>query len=357
MPFLMSAGNFDSGGFTDFAWLLVRVIAILLALLLAQILGLRALLARRKRHQSKFRAEWAPLLATVVDSYPPRLPRLARRDVVNFLLIWNFYQESLRDVARQRLNRVARRLNIDRAAIRLIRRRGIRDRLIALTAIGHLGEASAWATVAGIAEHDEAVLSLSAARALLRMDARRGAEFVVALMSKRTDWPAASLATMLAEAGPDAISAPLVRAAAAAHGAEAPRVIRLLELVHVDAASPVIHDILENSTDAEAVTACLRVVQDPALLALVRLRTTDERWEIRLHAVQALGRMGSRADEWHLIRALQDPHWWVRYRAARALAKLPAMDAGRLHRLSGTVEDRYGRDMLRQVIAEQELAC
>jgi HEAT repeat protein len=176
-------------------------------------------------------------------------------------------------------------------------------------------------------------------------------------MAQRTDWPAASLATMLAEAGPDAISEPLVRAARIAEGPQAPRFVRLLELVHVDAASPVIRAILETSDDAEAVTACLRVVQDPALLELVRDRTTDERWQIRLQAVRALGRMGSRSDEWYLVRALEDANWWVRYRAARALAELPAMDAQRLHRLSNTVEDRYGRDMLRQVIAEQEIAC
>lgn len=357
MSSLILPADLTAGGFTDLAWGMVRVIAVLLALLLAQILGLRVLLAHRKRHQARFRAVWAPLLATVIDTYPPRLPRLPRRDVISFLLIWNVFQESLRDRSKERLNRVARRLHVNRVAARLVRRRGVRDRLIAVTAIGHLGEASVWPDLERIAEFDETVLSLSAARAMLRIDARRGADRVISLLARRADWPAANLATMLAEAGPDAISDALVHAARLADGPQAPRVIRLLELVHVDAASPVIRGILETSDDAEAVTACLRVVQDPALLDLVRRRTTDERWQIRLQAVRALGRMGSRSDEWYLIRALEDANWWVRYRAARALAQLPAMDAQRLHRLSHTVDDRYGRDMLRQVIAEQEIAC
>ena len=36
---------------------------------------------------------------------------------------------------------------------------------------------------------------------------------------------------------------------------------------------------------------------------------------------------------------------------------LPFMDMDRLRRLTDDVEDRYGRDILRQVIAEKELAC
>jgi HEAT repeat protein len=78
---------------------------------------------------------------------------------------------------------------------------------------------------------------------------------------------------------------------------------------------------------------------------------------VRLHAAQALGRLGTREDEWHLRRALADSQWWVRYRAAQALGNLPFMDVDRLRRITEDVEDRYGRDILRQVIAEKELAC
>jgi HEAT repeat protein len=84
---------------------------------------------------------------------------------------------------------------------------------------------------------------------------------------------------------------------------------------------------------------------------------SDPRWQVRLQAAQALGRMGTPRDERYLVRALEDPAWWVRYRAARALAALPSIDLHKLHQLSDSIEDRYGRDILRQVIAERELAC
>jgi hypothetical protein len=347
----------STGGFTDAAWTLARVIALLLALLLAQILGLRALLAWRRRHVLRFRAVWEPLLAMAVETFPPRLPPLQRRDVPNFLLIWNFLQESLRDRAKERLNRVARRLGVDRWVVRLVHRRDIRQRLIALTAVGHLRDPSLWHELAAIAGRGETVLSLCAARALLRIDAARAAHVVVPLCERRPDWPAASLASMLGEAGPDAISDVLATAADRAQGAIAPRLIRLLELAHPEVAAPVIRRILERNDDVEVVTACLRVVQDPALLDVVRGRLSDPRWQVRLQAAQALGRMGTPRDERYLVRALEDPAWWVRYRAARALAALPSIDLHKLHQLSDSIEDRYGRDILRQVIAERELAC
>jgi len=343
--------------FSQVAWTLARLIAVLLFILLVQILFLRALLAARRRRLTAFRAVWEPLLARAADEFPARLPRLARRDVSAFLLIWNFLQESLRDQARDRLKRVGWRLGLERRVEQLIRKAGVRDRLIALTAAGHLGDARHWEQLSRIAAEEETVLSLAAAKALVRIDAKRAAGPMISLMSRRADWPAASMAAILVEAGPDAFSEPLADATAQADPERAPRLIRLLDLAHAETAAPVIRQFLEHSDDTETVTACLRVVQDPELLDLVRDRLRDERWQVRLHAAQALGRMGTREDEWHLRRALADPQWWVRYRAAQALAQLPSMDVDRLRRVTYDIEDRYGRDILRQVIAERELAC
>jgi HEAT repeat protein len=354
--FVLSPGSHDAA-FTNMAWTLARIVAILLFILLAQILFLRLLLARRRRRLDVFRAVWEPLLATAADAFPARLPVLRRREVSAFLLIWNYLQETLRDQAKERLNRVARRLDIDRSVMRMIRKAGVRDRLIALTAAGHLGDATLWDEMLRIAAEDETVLSLSAAKALMRIDAARAAPVVIPLVARRTDWPAANVAAMLGEAGPAAVSAALAAAADAADPDVAPRLIRLLDLAHTDDAAPVIRRYLESNDDTETVTACLRVVQDPELLELVRDRLQDERWQVRLHAAQALGRLGTREDEWHLRRALADSQWWVRYRAAQALGNLPFMDVDRLRRITEDVEDRYGRDILRQVIAEKELAC
>ncbi len=343
--------------FESVAWSLFRIVAALLAVLLAQILGLRLLLARRRRRAQQFRAVWEPLLASCVDDFPARLPRLRRRDVPEFLLIWNFLQETLRDQARDRLNRVAIRVRADRQVARLVRHGGVRNRLVALTAAGHLGDLALSADLERIVQESDTTVSLCAAKALARIDGVRAAPLIVNLIAQREDWPAAGVATVLAEAGPAAVSGPLTAAAAAADPALAPRLIRLLELAHADAAAPVIRRFLQQSDAVEVVSTALRVVKDPSLLDDVRALLYSPHWQVRLQAALTLGRMGTRDDEVHLVVALADSQWWVRYRVAQSLARLPFMDTRRLRRLSETVEDPYGRDILRQVIAERELAC
>ena len=54
-----------------------------------------------------------------------------------------------------------------------------------------------------------------------------------------------------------------------------------------------------------------------------------------------------------LTTALSDTSWWVRHRAAQALAQLPDMNAARLSAIASRQTDRYAADMLRQTLAER----
>jgi HEAT repeat protein len=56
-----------------------------------------------------------------------------------------------------------------------------------------------------------------------------------------------------------------------------------------------------------------------------------------------------------LIPLLSDKEWWVRYRAAQALSRLPSMRSPRLKSIQAKQPDPFARDMLAQVIAEIEL--
>ncbi len=233
----------------------------------------------------------------------------------------------------------------------------MRDRLVAITALGHLHDRRAWDRLSQLAESPDGVVSLAAARALMRIDPERAIDHVVRRLLERTDWPAAMVAAMLTEAGPDAVSDSLVTAAGEAAPERAPRLIRLLAFAHTEKATPLINRVLRDEDDLETLIACLRVASDPVLLDRIRQLLRDERWQIRLHAAQALGRLGTREDEPALVAALSDPQWWVRYRAAQALASLPLIPVEHIERLSRTVDDRFGRDILHQVLAEKELAC
>lgn len=344
-------------GFATTAWQVAGVVAILLFLLLTQILLMRALIAVRLGREQRFRSLWEPLFAQCVEAVPVELPFLDRRDAPAFLMIWNHLQESLRDEVTDRLNQLARRVAADEAALSLLRHGGLRDRLIAITSIGHLRDDREWDRLAELVASADGVVSISAARALMRIDAERAADAVIRRLAERIDWPTAVVAAMLSEAGADAISAPLVEAVESASTEFAPRLIRLLEFAHSEIAGPVVHRLLEDEEDLEKVIACLRVAADPVVLDRIRELLRDPRWPVRLHAAQALGRLGTRVDEPLLVEALSDSQWWVRYRAAQSLASLPLVPVSHIEHLSRTVDDPFGRDILCQVLAERELAC
>jgi HEAT repeat protein len=77
---------------------------------------------------------------------------------------------------------------------------------------------------------------------------------------------------------------------------------------------------------------------------------------VRVQAARALARIGERTDIDLLAPLLGDREWWVRYRAAQALASLAALYGQPLDVVGHTLSDRFARDMLAQVMAERSPA-
>jgi len=333
-----------------------RALLALVVILIAWILLQRGRYYRRHARAERLRATWQPLLAEAIEELPAVLPAVHAADAYNFLLLWNYLQESVRDVATERLNELACAIGMGDASLRLVREGRLQERLVALTALGHLREYRAWDDVEQLTLSDDVVLSLCAAKALLRIDAGRAAATLMPLILRRRDWPPALIASMLEEAGPDAVSVPIATAVSAAPPQHLPHIVRFLELVHTEVAAPVVRLLLATSDDANVLAACLRVCTDPDDLDIVRRLLDDPRQPVRLNAAITLGRLGTDEDRAPLTRALGDPEWWVRYRAARALASLPTVDAAALSEIAHRHPDRYARDMVTQVIAEEALS-
>ena len=144
---------------------------VLIFILMIQIFILRFLLVRRQKRAERFRAKWQPYLVECLERVPNRVPKLEKRDVRHFLLLWNYFHETLKDAGETNLNVIARLLDIDHWAIYSLKRGNIRERLLAIQTLGWLGEFSAWDDLKEIMEKGDPVVSLMAARALMRMDA------------------------------------------------------------------------------------------------------------------------------------------------------------------------------------------
>ena len=331
------------------------VVGLLTMTAMLQVLALRALRMLRQRREAYATGLWQPLLIGAVEVRPPELPPLARRDVRTFLTIWNHLHATVLDDAKERLNEVAARLGVPAIARRMAARGSVGRRLLGVVTIGQLRDPILWESLCALAAGPSTMLSLAAARALIQIDPRAGIECVMPLVASRFDWPPSRVVQLLQAAGPDVISAPLARAALAADATHAPHLIRYLDVVHCETAIPTVRRIIHGSDDTDVIGACLRVFRDPEDLDTVRTFLGDLRWQVRVQAAAALGRVGTADDEPRLAGMLGDPEWWVRYRAAHALAALLADAPERLDRLQQEHPNPFARDILRQARAERRL--
>jgi HEAT repeat protein len=256
------------------------------------------------------------------------------------------------------MNSVAVEAGIDRVARRLLNRRSIRKKLLAVVTLGQLRDKSQWEKLCQMALSDHALLSLAAAQALARIDRKEAVPIIVPLIVRRVDWPTAKVASILEEIGPDLVAKSLADAVMEAPVEEMQRLIPYLETCHDAIALPVVHRILKDPPHDKVIGPCLYVIgkfRDKNDIKLVRQYLTHPRWHVRAYAAACLGRIGTKEDETKLAALLADSEWWVRYRAAQAIMDLPFSSLERIRQLKEYRNDRYARDILEQVIAEKRL--
>ncbi len=337
--------------------LAVLALALVLAL---QIVWLRLRLKACRAHEVRFHAAWQPVMTAAMAGEIVEAPPLAQGDRICFLKLWNPLQEPLKGAARVPLNALAERCEIVPYVHGLLRRKGARPRLIALLTLGHLGDRSQWNDIVLLSREPDALLSLAAARAMLQIDPGCALHELMPQLLQREDWQTAHLAGLIAEHGTEDMFAYLADATYRLSGSTASpylpqlrRLLRLLEAIPSRHAVPAARRVLAETPDEEVVAGCLRLLRSGSDLPAVRSRLGHESWIVRLQAARALGRIGIAEEAPSLAALLADPVWWVRYRSAQALVALLRGDREALLTLRGELSDRYARDMLDMVIAEE----
>jgi hypothetical protein len=324
-------------------------------LVLCAVLLTHCLVLIRQQQCERFHVLWNPLLTQSLVEIPHGLPALRSGEARLFLQSYNYLHESVCGDAVVNLDRVMRQVGADRAAKQMLRRRRLSDRLIAVVALGHLRDRSVWDELCGLVASRSPELSLAAGRALILIDAEAALTLLTPFLGSRTDWSFVKVASMLNEAGPEMAVRSLAPAALAASPDVAVRMVRCLEATGSPTALTTVRQIIgrEDVTD-ELIVACLRCFSrsgGPQDVDLVRARLSDPNWLIRLHAVVALGKMGTGDDVRRLIERLEDDEWWVRYRAAEALAGFPFVSLDTLSSLHTQHHDQEVRAILAPFIA------
>jgi len=328
------------------------VAALLSVAIIVQTITSRLLLARRARREARFRDRWRSILLESVDAVPAHLPTVKRPDWYTFLALWNQFQESLRGGGRHRLKAVAIRLRMDLAARQLLEAGSVSQRLMAMVTLGQLGDHDSWGRLLRLSAGEHPVLSLAAARSLILIDAHRAIEALLPAFTTRTDWPVSRLKSILSEADPALITPALVAAVDVTAAARLPRLLALLDCAQARPAARKISAVLKQATEDEVLVACLKSAHVPRERQVLARLTGHASWQVRTQAARAFGLAAQAGDEKLLLSLLSDRVWWVRYRTAQALVRLPFLSREDLVRLRSKVADRFGQNMLDQVMAE-----
>jgi len=341
-------------------WVAIAIVGLVL-FLMAYILLLRALLLMKERRYQDFSKLWRPILLNSTGSRSDRLPPIESADMFSFLILWNMVREEKYgdEKIRNWMNSVAMATGVDHVAKRLLGKRSIRKKLLAVVTLGQLRDKSQWEKLCQIAISEHALLSLVATQAIARIDPEAAVQIIVPLVVRRVDWPAAKVASILTEIGSDLVSELLVNAVTHAPADDMQRLIPYLATCHDTITLSAVRRILASPPDDRVIGPCLNAIgrfRETEDLELVRHYLSHPRWHVRAHAAACIGRIGTKEDEKKLVTMLADQEWWVRYRAAQAIVDLPSFSMARMHKLKQELKDRYARDILDQAIAEKQPA-
>lgn len=351
----------------DFSQIILAVYALagavtVLSLLLVLSVNLMRRSARLREVRLKvFRAAWSSILEN--DGPAGALPAVSPEELGTFITMWNrayeasyrFTDETLANGAREHLQCVARRLQMERHAIALLRKRDIAMRLLAVEILGYLESVPAIPILRGFVDSPSAVISFAAARSLLQMKQGFADRFVL-LMTQRQDWSPAKLQAVVQEEAAS-LACPIADMVRTSPPSIARDLVQYLRFFDRSIAMPVLRHVLQNVIDPGELAGALKVLaaigtEADAPLAAGLASNAD--WRVRVQVANALGALRDASQIPVLTSLIDDTHWWVRYRAAQALASVSKEDEARLRTILKHITDRYGRDILTQIIAERE---
>lgn len=295
---------------------------------------------------------WHPFIAASLSQLPEQLPKLKKKHIKYFVILWNYYFFSIKGTDQENLILLAKKLNIHQWALKAIKTKFSKKQLMAIVTLGNMHEKEGISFLIKLSLHRNDFLALSALQSLLKIDAQTYSPYFIELMMKNHDWPLPQIVVILKQIGADLFSKPLADAILVAPEKIKIKYIVLFDLVHIHEAFGAIKTLFETEKNPEILSTTLATLKNPLCIEFAKNNLNHSEWFVRLQAVKAIGRLGTKADVNLLIPLLADQSWWVRYRSAEAIAKLPTMTQSFLEEIRKNQTDKFASDMLTQIIAE-----
>lgn len=345
---------------TNIALWSIAAVLVTTIVLFVYTVGLRYATNADSRNRRRFVARWRDVFAAALlgDGIPDDqvLPVIRRRDSTDLLEEWNRVRSVVDGKAVDNLIRLAERTGIPELARKLIRSRRLSARILAVQTIGHLRMAEFRDEIREMVNNDNTAISVTAAAALVDIDPDYGIGVIVPMINRRRDWPRNRVSVILRHAGSARISEPMYRAIRSENPSGQSYLLQFARLMESEILDALVDELLSGSHDPRVITASLNLVSGFKGVPRIAALTQHEEWYVRMQAAKVLGRVGQEEHLSLLESLLDDPQWWVRYRAGQAISSLPFIGPNQLRALRNRQTDPYAVDILNQCFAEVGLA-
>lgn len=339
-------------------WSIAAVLVTTVALFVYT-LGLRYATWSSDMRRREFLARWRDVFASAAldenAAESIELPPVRRSDHTDLLEEWNRARSIVDGAAADNLIVLANRVGIGKLAEELFQQRSVQSKIMAVQTFGHLRQADFFEPIQALLDHPNTALSITAATSLIEIDARRGIELVMPKIHVRRDWPRNRVSILLREAGSDLVSEPMYRAIRSASNEDRTYLLQFARLMESEVRDALVEELIRESNDAGLVTSALKLVSGYRGVPRIAALTQHDAWFVRMQSAKVLGRVGQREHLGILESMLDDPEWWVRYRAAQSIVSLPFLGPNELRALQERQTDKFAVDILQQSFAEAGL--
>lgn len=333
-------------------WASIGAVGITICLII-YILFFRVVQLWRQSVLHRFQEIWRPVLALCPTAMPDSLPKLSHRDHLSMLNLWNHYYSIIHGDATGNLIVLADRIELAKIARMQLFRADKRHQLIGILTLGNMASREDWPLLDRFIHQADTNISLVSMRALFQINPHRALHTMLPYLVSRSDYPTAQVATLLQKIPPHESCPQLTLHMMLNLNQTSAHILRLMEACDCSINRQVLSAIIKKQPDDHIISTALTIISDPKALDLILPYASHDRWHLRVHAATALGKLGTREHISVLIDLLSDREWWVRYRAAQAITKLPFLLADELQQIQLGLDDRYASDMLKQAMAEQ----
>lgn len=343
----------------DYALVALVIASALAVVLFAYALGLRMANVLHAREQKALRQTWWPIFAEAAILGGERALRVPKwpyhKSRLKLLREWCRFRSTIRGGCCDNLDQLAREQGLLPVAQKLSRSRYIGHRLLAIQALGSLRDHSSWHRLVNSVRDSNVSIAITAASALVNIEPVSGIEVVLPEIARQPSWPRTVVGKILHAAGADIVTTPLCAAIMGADSEGAVRLLRFYEAAYINDMDHTAEHLLVSSNDPAVIAAALRAVRGDLPRHLIERCVNNETWFIRMQAANLLSKFGRREDYALLEPLLSDSEWWVRYRAAQAITRLPFLGPNALRKLRGRQKDKFARQIMSQALAEAGL--